>query len=103
MAKFNRCLSGAVCLPIFCGVYVVLIACGLLVCLADSLVGLVVRASASTAEDPGFKSRLRRDFLGSSHTSDFNIGTTVATLPDAWRYRVSARTAWAGISILCLD
>ena len=28
------------------------------------LVGLVVKASASRAEDPGFKSRLRRDFSG---------------------------------------
>ena len=27
------------------------------------LVGLVVKASASTAEDPGFESRLRRDFF----------------------------------------
>ena len=30
----------------------------------DSLVGLVVKASASRAEDPGFESRLRRDFFG---------------------------------------
>ena len=33
--------------------------------LADyRLVGLVVKASASRAEDPGFESRLRRDFFG---------------------------------------
>ena len=38
------------------------------------LVGLV-KASASGAEDPGFESRLRRDFPGSSHTSDLKIGT----------------------------
>ena len=32
------------------------------------LVGLVVRASASRVEDPGFESRLRRDFFsGLSH------------------------------------
>ena len=31
---------------------------------ADRLVGLVVRASASRAEGPGFESRLRRDFFG---------------------------------------
>ena len=42
--------------------------------------GLVVKASASRAEDPGLESRLRRDFFvflffGSSHTSDFKIGT----------------------------
>ena len=29
---------------------------------ADRLVGLVVKASTSRAEDPGFESRLRRDF-----------------------------------------
>ena len=30
----------------------------------DRLVALVVKASASRAEDPGFESRLRRDFFG---------------------------------------
>ena len=30
----------------------------------DRLVGLVVKVSASRANDPGFKSRLRRDFSG---------------------------------------
>ena len=50
----------------------------------DHLAGLVVKASASGAEDPGFESRLRYDFSGSSHTSDFKIGTPVATLPGAW-------------------
>ena len=30
----------------------------------NRLVGLVVKASASRAEDPGFQSRLRRDFFG---------------------------------------
>ena len=33
-------------------------------CKADRLVGLVVKASASRAEGPGFESRLRRDFFG---------------------------------------
>ena len=47
----------------------------------DRLVGLVVKASASRAEDPGFESCLRRDFSGLSHTSDLKIGTPVATLP----------------------
>ena len=32
--------------------------------LSHRLVGLVVKASASRAEDPGFESRLRRDFFG---------------------------------------
>ena len=39
----------------------------------DDLAGLVVKACASGAEDPGFKSRLRRDFSGSSHTSDLKL------------------------------
>ena len=44
----------------------------------DCLGSLVVKASASRAEDPGLESRLRRDFSGSSHTSDLKIGTLVA-------------------------
>ena len=40
----------------------------------NHLVGLVVKASASRAEDPGFDSRLGGgQFSGSSHTSDFKI------------------------------
>ena len=66
----------------------------------NRLVGLVVKASASRAEDPVFESSLRRDFSGSSHTSDFKIGTPVATLPGAWRDRVIAGTGWPDISIV---
>ena len=66
----------------------------------DRLLGLVVKASASRAEDPGFESRLRRDFFpGLSHTSDFKIGSLVATLPGAWCNRVSAGTGRPGVSI----
>ena len=39
-------------------------------------------------------------FSGSSHTSSLKIGTQVATLPGAWRYRVSAGTGRPGVSIL---
>ena len=40
------------------------------------LVGLVVKASVSIAEGPGFEScLLRGDFSGWSHTSDLNIGS----------------------------
>ena len=53
------------------------------------------KASASRAEDPGFTPC---DEL--SHTSDLEIGIPVATLPSAWRYRVSAGTDWPGVSIL---
>ena len=66
----------------------------------DHLVGLVVKASTSRAEGPGFESRLRGIFSGSSHTSDLKIGTPVATLPGAWRYRVSTGTGRPGVSIL---
>ena len=64
------------------------------------LVAPVVKASASGAEDPGFDSSLRRDFSGSSHTSDFKIGTPMATLPGAWHYRVIAGTGRPGVGIL---
>ena len=64
------------------------------------IVGLVVKASASRAEDPGFESRLRRDFSGSSHTSDSKIGTPVVTLPGAGRYRVCTGAGRPGVSIL---
>ena len=49
------------------------------------LVGLVVKASAWRAEDPGFDSRR------------VIIGTPVATLPGVI---VSARAGWPGVSIL---
>ena len=63
----------------------------------DPVTASVVKVSASRAEDPRFESLLRQDFSGLSHTSDFKIGTPVATLPGAWCYRVSAGT---GVSIL---
>ena len=68
--------------------------------LSYRLAGLVVKASASGAEDPGFESHLQRDFSGWSHASDFKIGTPVATLPGAWRYEVSDGTGRPGVSIL---
>ena len=61
----------------------------------------MVKASASREEDPVFDSRLLRgDFSGWSHTSDLNIGTSVTTLPAAWRSRDSAVTGWPGVSVL---
>ena len=63
----------------------------------------MVKVSASRAEDPMFDSNLcHGDFSGSSHTSDFKFGTPVATLPGAWRYRVSAGTGRPGVSMLWL-
>ena len=59
------------------------------------------KVSDSKAADlslvPAFPVRL---FPG--HTSDLTIGTSVATLPGAWHYRVSAGTGWLGVSILWL-
>ena len=53
-------------------------------------------------QTPEFDSRFRSGdfFPGTSHTSDLKIGTPVATLPDALRYRVSDGTGLPGVSIL---
>ena len=64
------------------------------------LVGLVVKASARERKVPGSNPACAGIFSGSSHTIDLNIGTPVATLPGAWRYRVSAGTGRPGVSIL---
>ena len=64
------------------------------------LVGLVVTASASGAEDAGFESRLHRDFSGSSHSSDFKIGTPVTTLSGARRIG-SAQGLVGPVSVYC--
>ena len=51
-------------------------------------------------EVPGSNPACAGIFSGSSHTSDLKIGTPVATLPGAWRYRVSTGTGRPGVSIL---
>ena len=58
------------------------------------------KASASRAEDPGFDSRLRRDYFRGRVIGDLKIGTPVATLPGAWRYWVRAGTGSPDVSIL---
>ena len=66
----------------------------------DCLVGLMLKTSASRAADLGFSSRfLHGDFVGLSHIGDLEIGTSVATLPGTWLYRVSVGTGWPGVSI----
>ena len=65
-----------------------------------SLVGLVVRRPPRERKVPGSNPACAGIFSGSSHTSDFNIGTPVVTLPGAWRYRVSTGTGRPGVSIL---
>ena len=66
----------------------------------DRLVGLVVGRLPRERKVPGSNPACAGIFSGSSHTSDLKIGTPVATLPGAWRYRVSAGTGWPGVSIL---
>ena len=66
------------------------------------LVGLVVRRPLREQKIPGSNPACARIFSGSSHTSDLTIGTPVATLPGAWRYRISAGTGRPGVSILWL-
>ena len=66
------------------------------------LVGLVVRRPPQERKVPGSNPACAGIFSGSSHTSDLNIGTPVASLPGAWRYRVSAGTGRPGVSILWL-
>ena len=42
------------------------------------------------------------NFTLSIYASDWKVGTLLATLPDTWHYRVSARTGWPGVKILWL-
>ena len=66
----------------------------------DRLLGLVVRRPPRERKIPGSNPACAEIFPGSSHTSDLKIGTPVATLSGAWRYRVSAGTGRPDISIL---
>ena len=70
--------------------------------LVHRLIGLVVRCPPWERKVPGSSPACAGIFSGSSHTCDLNIGTPVATLPGAWRYRVSAGTGQPGVSILWL-
>ena len=67
---------------------------------AQRLVGLVGRRPPRERKIPGSNPACDGIFSGSSHTSDLEIGTPLATLPGAWRYRVSAGTGLPGVSIL---
>ena len=68
----------------------------------DRLVGLVVRRLPRERKIPGSNPTCDGIFSGSSHTSDLKIGTPVATLPGAWRYRVRVGTGRPGVSVLWL-
>ena len=67
---------------------------------ADRLVGLVVRRPPRERKIRGSNPACAGICSGSSHTSDSKIGTPVATLSGAWRYRVNAGTGRPGVSIL---
>ena len=69
-------------------------------CLFDRLVGLVVRRPPQERKIPGSNPVCAGIFSGSSHTSDFKIDTPVATLPGAWRYKVSTGTGRSGVNLL---
>ena len=62
--------------------------------------GLVVRRPPRERKIPGSNPACAGIFWGSSHTSDLKIGTPVASLPGAWRYRVSTGTGRPGVNIL---
>ena len=64
------------------------------------LVVLVVRRPPRERKILGSNPACGRIFSGLSHTSDLKIGTPVAALPGAWRYRVSTGTGRPGVSIL---
>ena len=66
----------------------------------DRLIGLVVRRPPRERKIPSLNPACDGIFSGSSHTSDLKIGTPVATLSVAWRYRVSTGTGRPGVSIL---
>ena len=66
----------------------------------DRLVGLVVRRAPRERKVLGSNPACAGIFSGSSHTSDLKNSTPVATLPGAWRYRVSTGTGRPGVSIL---
>ena len=69
---------------------------------SNRLVGLVERHPLRERKIPGSNPACAGIFSGSSHTSDSKIGTPVAPLPGAWRYRVSTGTGRPGVSILLL-
>ena len=63
----------------------------------DRLVGLVDKAPASRGSNPAYDGIFPGQVIP---CSNFKIGTQVATLPGACRYRVSAGTGRPGVSIL---
>ena len=72
-----------------------------IIMMQNRLFDLVVKASASNAEDSGSIPAFAVDlFSRSSHINDLRTGTPIATLPGAWRYSVSTGTGQPAVSIL---
>ena len=92
----SRALCLCVCLSLSLSLFVSL---SLSVCL-HRLVGLVERRPPRERKIPGSNPACAGIFSGSSHTIDSKISTPGATLPGAWRYRVSSWTGRPGVSIL---
>ena len=59
----------------------------------------MVRRAPRERKIPGSNPACAGIFSGSSYASDLNIGTPVATLPGAWRYRVSTGTGRPGVNM----
>ena len=66
----------------------------------DRLVGLVVRRPPRERKIPDSNTDCAGIFYGVDSYQYLKIGTPVATLPGAWRYRVSTGTGRPGVSIL---
>ena len=60
----------------------------------------MVEASTSTLADFGSIPAFPVDFFPGRHTSDLNMGTAVAALPDTWHCKVSAGPGQPGVGIL---
>ena len=66
----------------------------------DRLVGLVVKAFAKRAANLGSVFSFGVDLFPDQVIPVSYKCPPVATLPGAWRYRVSAGTGWSGVSVL---
>ena len=73
----------------------------LLSLLLSRLVGLVVKASASTVAVVGSSPAVAvHPLAGSRHATDSRTASPAPTLPGAWRFRVGAGTGWPGVRVL---
>ena len=69
----------------------------IIVFVSKSLVG---QSAGLESGRSGFRIPLAPGFFRGRVNGDLKTDTPVATLPEAWRFRVSAVTGWLGVSIL---